>query len=121
MIWKLNLSPSLSWVRTRRWKSQECTRFLGPNGIGAVQISPVTEHILGSETLVGVSFFLGKKIKPGSQADHFKKKNPQIWMTKNSLFKNSRLGFQTHLFLMVDLDSEGEGYQLKRWVRSFMI
>jgi len=29
--------------------AKECTRFLGPNGIGAVQISPVTEHILGSE------------------------------------------------------------------------
>eukprot|EP00435_Cladocopium_sp_Y103_P017955 s1668_g4.t1 len=29
--------------------AKECTRYLGPNGIKAVQISPVTEHILGSE------------------------------------------------------------------------
>lgn len=29
--------------------AKECARYLGPNGIGAVQISPVTEHILGSE------------------------------------------------------------------------
>ncbi|CAJ1339117.1 unnamed protein product, partial [Effrenium voratum] len=29
--------------------AKECTRYLGPNGIDAVQISPVTEHILGSQ------------------------------------------------------------------------
>lgn len=51
-----------------------------------------------------VFFFGGKKIKPGSQADHFKKKIPQIWMTKNSLHKDSRL--------------RGRRHQLNKWVRS---
>lgn len=29
--------------------AKECVNYLGPNGIDAVQVSPVTEHILGSE------------------------------------------------------------------------
>ena len=28
---------------------EECVRYLGPNGISGVQISPVTEHILGTQ------------------------------------------------------------------------
>ena len=41
-------SHYISTYTSKSWL-QECSRYLGPNGIGAVQISPVTEHILGSE------------------------------------------------------------------------
>ena len=44
------LNPPVPWAL--QLVDQECTRYLGPNGIGAVQISPVTEHILGSDALV---------------------------------------------------------------------
>mmetsp|Transcript_73547 Transcript_73547/g.157623 ORF Transcript_73547/g.157623 Transcript_73547/m.157623 type:complete len:1099 (-) Transcript_73547:97-3393(-) len=40
------------FVKLWEWNFQdiarECTEFLGPNGFDAVQISPVTEHILGA-------------------------------------------------------------------------
>ena len=41
---------------------QECTNYLGPNGIDAVQISPVTEHILGSD-IWSAQFGIGLELR----------------------------------------------------------
>ncbi|CAE7241195.1 amy [Symbiodinium natans] len=45
--------PKLPWECTESnadfAQFQECANYLGPNGFDAVQVSPVTEHILGSE------------------------------------------------------------------------
>ena len=46
--------PKLPWECTESnadfAQFQECANYLGPNGFDAVQVSPVTEHILGSDT-----------------------------------------------------------------------
>ena len=50
---KGSLRRSPVYVQLWEWNyddvALECARFLGPNGIDAVQISPVTEHILGTQ------------------------------------------------------------------------
>ena len=50
---KASLRRSPVYVQLWEWNyddvALECARYLGPNGIDAVQISPVTEHILGTQ------------------------------------------------------------------------
>src|SRR5690349_360963 len=48
------LNPANTYVQLFKWRwtdiAKECTQFLGPNGFGAVQISPPQAHITSANT-----------------------------------------------------------------------